>query len=90
MCETHEIRKGREAEKKGHWGSSWEYEDCRSLQKRDFMVLDGLHKEDDLDATNRTTRQNRPYRKRHCGYWDFEQSEPSSADYGEGEESGGR
>nr|XP_019580440.1 PREDICTED: dynamin-binding protein isoform X2 [Rhinolophus sinicus] len=87
MCETHEIRKEREAEKKGHWGSSWEYEDCRSLQKRDFMVLDGLHKDDDLDSTYRTTRQNRPYRKRHCGYWDFEQREPSSADYGEAEES---
>lgn len=88
MCETQEIRKEREAEKKGHWGSSWEYEDCRSLQKRDLTALDGLDREDDLDSTYRTTGQNRPYRKRHCGYWDLEQSEPSAMDYEEVKESG--
>lgn len=88
MCETHEIRKERETEKKGPWGSSWEYEDCRSLQKRDLTVLDGRHREDDLDSRDQTTRRNRPYRKRHCGYWDFEQSEASSMDYEEAKENG--
>lgn len=88
MCETHEIRKERETEKKGHWGSSWEYEDCRSLQKRDLTVLDGHYREDDLDSRYQTTRRNRPYRKRHCGYWDFEQSEASYMDYEEAKGSG--
>ncbi|XP_016075462.1 PREDICTED: dynamin-binding protein isoform X2 [Miniopterus natalensis] len=88
MCETHELRKEKEAEKNGLWGSSWEYEDCRSLQKRDLTVLDGLHSEDDLDSRYQTPRRNRPYRKRHCGYWDFEQSEPSYMDYEEAKESG--
>uniref|UniRef100_A0A8C3X3F1 Dynamin-binding protein n=1 Tax=Catagonus wagneri TaxID=51154 RepID=A0A8C3X3F1_9CETA len=69
MCETHD--------------SSWEYEDCRSLQKRDLTVLDGLDREDDLDSRY----QNRPYRKRHCGYWDFEQSEPSCMDNEEAKQS---
>ncbi|XP_036192262.1 dynamin-binding protein isoform X5 [Myotis myotis] len=88
MCETHEVRKERETEKKGHWGSSWEYEDCRSLQKRDLTVLDGHYREDDLDSRYQTTRRNRPYRKRHCGYWDFEQSEASYMDYEEAKGSG--
>ncbi|XP_054437325.1 dynamin-binding protein isoform X2 [Pteronotus mesoamericanus] len=88
MCETPEIRKERGAEKKGHWGSSWEYEDCRSLQKRDLSVPDGFCREDDLDSRHQVTRRNRPYRKRHCGYWDFEQSEPSCMDYEEAKESG--
>lgn len=88
MCETHEIRKEREAEKKGHWGSSWEYEDCRSLQKRDLTVQNGLYREDDSGSRYRAAGQNRPYRKRHCGYWDFEQSESSYLDYEEATESG--
>ncbi|XP_058399734.1 dynamin-binding protein isoform X2 [Diceros bicornis minor] len=88
MCETQDIRKKREAEKKGHWGSSWEYEDCRSLQKGDPTVLDGLHREGDLDSRYQTRGRNRPYRKRHCGYWDFEQSEPSYTDYEEVRENG--
>ncbi|XP_037022225.2 dynamin-binding protein isoform X3 [Artibeus jamaicensis] len=88
MCETHEIRRGRGAEKKGHWVPSWEYEDCRSLQKRDLAVLDGLYREDDLDSRYQVTRRNRPFRKRHCGYWDFEQSELSSMGYEDTKESG--
>lgn len=83
MCETQEIRGERETETKGHWGSSWEYGDCRSLQRRDLPGLD-----DDLDSRDRTSQRNRPYRKRHCGYWDFEQSEASSMDYEEAKESG--
>ncbi|XP_015455423.1 dynamin-binding protein isoform X4 [Pteropus alecto] len=51
-------------------------------------MLDGLYREDDLDSGYRTTRQNRPFRKRHCGYWHFEQSEPSDMDHDEVEESG--
>lgn len=73
MCETHD--------------SSWEYEDCRSLQKGDLTVLDGLDREDDLDSRHQTTGRNRPYRKRHCGYWDFEQSEPSYMDNEEAKQS---
>lgn len=88
MCETHGIRKERGAEEKGHWGPSWEYEDCRSLQKRDLEVPDGLYGEDDLDSRCQVTRQNRPYRKRHCGYWDFEQSELSGMGYEDAKESG--
>ncbi|KAM7073400.1 dynamin-binding protein isoform 2-T2 [Molossus nigricans] len=86
MCETQEIGKGREAEN-GHWGSSWEYEDCRSLQRRELTGPDGLHRDDGLDSRCQATRRNRPYRKRHCGYWDFEQSEPSCMDYEEAQES---
>ncbi|XP_020011897.1 dynamin-binding protein isoform X2 [Castor canadensis] len=85
MSETHEIRKEREMEEKGPWSSSWEYEDCSSLRKRNLAVLDELCVETDLDFTY---RQNRPYRKRDCGYWDFEQSEPSSMDCGEATETG--
>ncbi|ELK35656.1 PREDICTED: dynamin-binding protein isoform X2 [Myotis davidii] len=88
MCETHEVRKERETEKKGHWGSSWEYEDCRNLQKSDLTGLDGRYREDDLDSRYQPTRRNRPYRKRHCGYWDFEQSEASYMDYEEAKGSG--
>lgn len=51
-------------------------------------MLSGFDREDDLDSTYQTTGQNRPYRKRHCGYWDFEQSEPSSMGYEEAKESG--
>ncbi|XP_023496820.2 dynamin-binding protein isoform X2 [Equus caballus] len=88
MCETQEIRKEREAEKNGHWGSSWEYEDCGSLRKADPTMLDGVYREGDLRSRYRTTGRIRPYRKRHCGYWDFEQSEPSYTDYEEAKESG--
>ncbi|XP_059956874.1 dynamin-binding protein isoform X4 [Mesoplodon densirostris] len=87
MCETHEMRKERELEEKGHWSSSSEYEDCRSLQKRDLTALDGLYREGDLDSRYQSTGHNRPYRKRHCGYWDFEQSEPSYMDNEEAKES---
>ncbi|XP_028023575.2 dynamin-binding protein isoform X2 [Balaenoptera acutorostrata] len=87
MCETHEMRKERELEEKGHWSSSWECEDCRSLQKRDVTALDGLYREGDLDSRYQTTGQNQLYRKRHCGYWDFEQSEPSCMDNEESKES---
>ncbi|XP_059254318.1 dynamin-binding protein isoform X2 [Mustela nigripes] len=87
MCETYEVREEREAEKKGHWGSSWEYEDHRSLQKRDLTGLDRLYREGSLDSRHWTLGQNRPYRKRHCGYWAFEQSEPSYEDCEEAEES---
>ncbi|KAF6108298.1 dynamin binding protein [Phyllostomus discolor] len=88
MCETHEIRKERGAEKKGHWGPSWEYEDCGSLQRRGLAVPDGLYGEDDLDSRCQVARRNRPYRKRHCGYWDFEQSELSSMGYEDTKENG--
>eukprot|EP00069_Balaena_mysticetus_P022127 bmy_14135T0 len=81
------MRKERELEEKGHWSSSWECEDCRSLQKRDLTALDGLYREGDLDSRYQTTGQNRPYRKRHCGYWNFEQSEPSCMDNEEAKES---
>ncbi|XP_034882896.1 dynamin-binding protein isoform X4 [Mirounga leonina] len=88
MWETQEVREERETEKKGHWGSSWEYEDHRSLQKRDLTGLDRLYREGGLDSRHWTLGQNRPYRKRHCGYWAFEQSEPSYSDHEEEEESG--
>ncbi|XP_023596556.1 dynamin-binding protein isoform X2 [Trichechus manatus latirostris] len=83
MCETQELRKEREVEKKRHWSSSWEYEDYRSLQNRNFAEQDGFYKEVDWDPSYRTKGQNLPYRKRDCGYWDFEQSEPSCMDYEE-------
>lgn len=86
MSETHAIEKEREVGKKGPRGSSWEYEDCRSLRKRDLMVLDGLYAENGLDSTYLSKGRNRPYRKRDCGYWDFEQSEPNYMDYGEANE----
>ncbi|XP_038296190.1 dynamin-binding protein isoform X2 [Canis lupus baileyi] len=92
MCETYRVREEREAEKKGRWGSSWEYEDCGSLQKRDLTMLDGLYLEGTLDSrdwsSGQSRGQNRPYRKRHCGYWAFEQSEPSYSDPEEAEENG--
>nr|XP_035920974.1 dynamin-binding protein isoform X4 [Halichoerus grypus] len=88
MWETQEVREERETEKKGHWGSSWEYEDHRSLQKRDLTGLDRLYREGGLDSRHWTLGKNRPYRKRHCGYWAFEQSEPSYSDHEEEEESG--
>lgn len=75
MSETHELGKERRAEHKGAWGSSWEYEDCRSLRKRNLAEPGGLHAENDLDTASRAKRRNRPYRKRDCGYWDFEQSD---------------
>ena len=87
MCETHEMKKEKELQKNGDWSSNREYEDCRSLQERDLPALGGLYKEDDWDSRHLTTRQNRPYRKRHCGYWDFDQSEPSSVDDEEAKES---
>uniref|UniRef100_A0A8D2CW44 Dynamin-binding protein n=1 Tax=Sciurus vulgaris TaxID=55149 RepID=A0A8D2CW44_SCIVU len=86
MSETHAIKKEREVEKKGPRGSSWEYEDCRSLRKRNLAVLDELYAENGLDSTYLSKRRNRPYRKRDCGYWDFEQSEPNYTDYGEASE----
>ncbi|XP_026349647.2 dynamin-binding protein isoform X2 [Ursus arctos] len=88
MCETHKVREDREVEKKGPWGSSWEYEDHRSLQKRDLTRLARLYGEGSLDSRSRTLGHNRPYRKRHCGYWAFERSEPSYSDHEEAEESG--
>ncbi|XP_036351695.2 dynamin-binding protein isoform X2 [Ochotona princeps] len=83
MCETQEIRKEREVEKKGPWGPSWEYADYRSLRRSRFIELDGLYGENDLDSRYWAKRRNRPYRKRDCGYWDFEPSEPRYMDYGE-------
>ncbi|XP_023402592.1 dynamin-binding protein isoform X2 [Loxodonta africana] len=83
MCETQELRKERQVEKKEHWSPSWGYEDYRSLQKRNFVEPDGFYKENDWDPSYRTKGQNRPYRKRDCGYWDFEQSEPSYMDFEE-------
>nr|XP_058154486.1 uncharacterized protein LOC131278691 [Dasypus novemcinctus] len=80
MCE---IRKEREAEKKGHLSSSWEYEDRRNLQKRNLTVLAPPYKENDLDPRYWLEEQNRPYRKRDCGYWDFEQSKSGYVDYEE-------
>ncbi|XP_034362810.1 dynamin-binding protein isoform X2 [Arvicanthis niloticus] len=80
MSETLEIGKERVAERKGPRGSSWEYEDCRSLRKRSLTEPGGLHPENGLDATRWAKRRNRPYRKRDCGYWDFEQSEPDYMD----------
>lgn len=80
MSETLEIGKERVAERKGPRGSSWEYEDCRSLRKRSLTEPGGLHPENGLDATRWAKRRNRPYRKRDCGYWDFEQSEPDCMD----------
>ncbi|XP_041517163.1 dynamin-binding protein isoform X3 [Microtus oregoni] len=83
MSEAPEIGKERGAEQRGPWGSSWEYEDCRSLRKRSLAEPGGLHAENDLDSTCRSRARNRPYRKRDCGYWDFEQSEPNYMDSGE-------
>ncbi|XP_012998973.1 dynamin-binding protein isoform X3 [Cavia porcellus] len=88
MSGIHEIEKESQVEKKEPWDSSWEYEDCRSLQSRNPAVLDELYAENYLDSTFQTKRKNRPYRKRDCGYWDLEQSEPSCTDYGEASESG--
>ncbi|XP_069316618.1 dynamin-binding protein [Eulemur rufifrons] len=89
MCETHEPSKEREVEKKRHWGSGWEYKDCRRLRERNCAVeLDELHRENDLDPRYRAKGQNRPYRKRDCGYWDFEQSKPSYMNYREANGSG--
>ncbi|KAK2098804.1 hypothetical protein P7K49_024255 [Saguinus oedipus] len=87
MCETHKAGKEREVEDKRHWDSSSEHEDYRSLRKRKLMVLDGLYRENDLDPRYWAKGQHRPYRKRDCGYWDFEQSEPSYMDSGEAHES---
>ncbi|XP_019808543.2 dynamin-binding protein isoform X3 [Bos indicus] len=87
MCETHKMKKEKELQKNEDWSSNREYEDCRSLQKRDLPALGGLYREDDWDSRHQTTGQNRPYRKRHCGYWDFEQSEPSYVDDEEAKES---
>ncbi|KAM4851967.1 dynamin-binding protein isoform 2-T2 [Thomomys bottae] len=81
MSETHEIRGEREVEEKCPWSSSWEYEDYRRLRKRNPTVQNELYSEN-VPAKER----NRPYRKRDCGYWDFEQSEPSYMDYGEADE----
>ncbi|XP_008268549.2 dynamin-binding protein isoform X2 [Oryctolagus cuniculus] len=83
MCEIQGIRKEREAEKKGPWGSTWEHSDYRSLRKSKLTELDGLYGENDLDSRSRAKGRNRPYRKRDCGYWDFEQSEPRYMDYRE-------
>ncbi|XP_027263057.1 dynamin-binding protein isoform X6 [Cricetulus griseus] len=83
MSEAHELGKERRAEQKGPWGSSWEYEDCRSLRKRNLAEPGGLHAENDLDSACRARQRNRPYRKRDCGYWDFEQSEQNYMDSGE-------
>ncbi|KFO27171.1 Dynamin-binding protein [Fukomys damarensis] len=88
MSGINEIRKESEVENKGLWASSWEYEDYRNLQNRNLAVLDELHAEKDLDSTFQAKRQSRPYRKRDCGYWDFERSEPSSNDCWEANESG--
>lgn len=88
MSETRGIGKERVAEWKGPRGSSWEYEDCRSLRKRSLTEPGGLHPENDLDAKCRAKRRNRPYRKRDCGYWDFEQSEPDFMDSGETNQNG--
>ncbi|XP_062958936.1 dynamin-binding protein isoform X2 [Cynocephalus volans] len=86
MCETQEGRREREVEEREHWSSSWEYEDCSRPPKRNLTVLDGLHRENDLDSRSRENGQNRLYRKRDCGYWDFEESEPSYMDYREANE----
>uniref|UniRef100_A0A8C6ABS4 Dynamin-binding protein n=1 Tax=Marmota marmota marmota TaxID=9994 RepID=A0A8C6ABS4_MARMA len=88
MSETLAIKKEREVEKKGPPGSRWEYEDCRSLRKRNLRVQDGLYAENGLDSTYPSKGRNRPYRKRDCGYWDFEQSEPNYMDYGKANEIG--
>uniref|UniRef100_A0A8C5XXZ2 Dynamin-binding protein n=1 Tax=Microcebus murinus TaxID=30608 RepID=A0A8C5XXZ2_MICMU len=82
MCETHETSKEREVEKKRHWGSGWEYKDCSRLRERKCTLeLDELQRENDLGPRYWAKGQNRPYRKRDCGYWDFEQSEPSYVNY---------
>ncbi|XP_051002571.1 dynamin-binding protein isoform X2 [Acomys russatus] len=83
MSGAHEIGKERGAEQKGPWGSSWEYEDCRSLWKRSLTEPLGLHTENDRDSTRWAKGRNRPYRKRDCGYWEFEQSEPNYMESGE-------
>lgn len=87
MCETHEMKKEKELQKNGDWRSNQEYEDCRSLQERGLPALNGLYREDDWDSRHQTAGQSRPYRKRHCGYWDFEQSKPSYVDDEEAKES---
>ncbi|XP_021528623.2 dynamin-binding protein isoform X2 [Aotus nancymaae] len=87
MCETHKAGKEREVEDKRHWDSSWEPEDYGSLRKRNLTVLYGLYRENDLDPRYWAKGQHRPYRKRDCGYWDFEQSEPNYMDSGEAHES---
>lgn len=88
MSETHEIGRERVTERRGPQGSSWEYGDYRSLRERSLTEPGGLHPENGLDATNWAKRRNRPYRKRDCGYWDFEQSEPDYMDSGETNRSG--
>lgn len=88
MCETHKARKESEVEEKRHWDSTWEYEDYGSVRKRNLTVPDRLYRENDLDPRYWAKGQHRPYRKRDCGYWDFEQSEPSYVDCGEAYESG--
>ncbi|KAG8523544.1 Dynamin-binding protein [Galemys pyrenaicus] len=80
MCEPYKIEKHeREAEKKGLWGSTWEYEGWRGPRRRGLAVLEDLYGEDDVGSSR--TRQNWPYRKRDCRYWDLEQSEQSYTDY---------
>ncbi|XP_017736217.1 PREDICTED: dynamin-binding protein isoform X2 [Rhinopithecus bieti] len=88
MCETHKARKESEVEEKKHWDSTWEYEDYGSVWKRNLTVPDGLYRENDLDPRYWAKGQHRPYRKRDCGYWDFEQSELTYVDCGEAYESG--
>lgn len=51
-------------------------------------MLDGVYREGDLRFRYRITGRIRFYRKRYCGYWDFEQSELSYTDYEEAKESG--
>ncbi|XP_053438902.1 dynamin-binding protein isoform X2 [Nycticebus coucang] len=82
MCEAQAPSK--EREKKRHW----EYSDCKSLRKRNCSEWDELHRENDWGPRYPASCQNRPYRKRDCGYWDLEQSEPSYMDYGEADGSG--
>ncbi|XP_055976822.1 dynamin-binding protein isoform X2 [Sorex fumeus] len=84
MCEPHETRRNSNAARNGPRGSSWEYEDCRSLQKR--ALPDGHYRHQDVGPRGWATGSHRPYRKRHCGYWDLEQQEPSYTDDEEAEE----
>lgn len=73
MCETHEMKKEKNLQNERDPGSNQEYEDCRSLQERGLPALNGLYREDDWDSRHQTAGGRVNYRKRPCGYWDFEQ-----------------
>ncbi|XP_044516152.1 dynamin-binding protein [Gracilinanus agilis] len=80
MGEPQRIREEAKPVKKGPRVPSWEYEDCSNIQKRNLTEVDRCYREQVLDLKYWTEGQNRNYRKRDCGYWEFGKDEPSCVD----------